>query len=159
MTRSTDLRQLRLLVSGVLSHYKVDNLEMEIKLCEAVKRFFADNGEPAHARERILTDIFGALQAGTAEHERLEVMQGEIERRVHINPTGMMWLDFLKWAIRKEDKEGQKLSVFLDWWLSDEWQATHPPTRPDSWLVKWPQAFQKKAAIDTKQEEGGGLYV
>lgn len=136
---TTDSRQLRMLVDGVLSAYGVDDLQLSIDLCEAFKKFGA-SPTPARTREDILAGIKNSLEKGSGEQARLEEIRGEIERRIRIRPTGNAWEDFIKWAYKQEQK-GEAVSRFLDWWVSDEWRMSHPPFKPDGWYVQWPQAF------------------
>lgn len=139
MTQATETRQIRLLIDGVLAAYEIDNLELSIKLTEGVKRIIGA-AAPAKTREDYLASLKKSVERGLAKHELLQAIAEEIERRVKIRPVTKDWQDFIEWAYRRGN-EGETITRFLDWWLSDEWQKTHPPTRPDGWYVKWPQAF------------------
>jgi hypothetical protein len=145
MTKATDSRQLRLLIGGVLHVYGIDDLALEIKLTEAVKRFLADGDEtPVRTREQIVESIRGSIERGATKAEALDAIAAEIHQRVAISPVGIEWEEFIRFCYDKQVKENQTITQFLDWWLLDEWQREHPPTRPQGWRVKWPQAFIRK---------------
>jgi hypothetical protein len=144
MTKTTDKRQLRLLIDGILSAYGVDNLELSIKLAEGVKRLI-DADLPVKTREDYLQSIERTINKGQARHEQLAAIALEIETRVKIRPVTQDWQDFIEWVYKRQE-HGESISQFIDWWLSDDWQRGHPPTRPDGWMVKWPQAFAKRTS-------------
>ena len=144
MTESTDTRQLRMLVEGVLQSFGI-NLntypELSFKMTDAIKRFLVDGkAEPARTREKILADIARAMGQSEKIGTQKQIIFDEINRRVGIRATGKDWEGFIDFCIT-EAKQGKTISKFLDWWQSDEWQRTHPPTRPDGWFVKWDLAF------------------
>lgn len=144
MAKTTDTRQLRLLIDGILSIYGIDNLELSIKLVDGVKRMIGAD-LPVKTREEYIKSIEAALHKGTAKHEQLEAIAVEIESRVKIRPVTKDWQDFIEWAWGRQTKHGESITRFIDWWLSDEWQRAHPPTRPDGWMVKWPMAFTEES--------------
>lgn len=143
MTQTTDSRQLRLLFNGILSAHGIDNLELEIRLVDAVRKMLG-SATPARTREEIVASLQKSMTSGAARHEKLQAIEGEIRTRIHINPVTRDWQDFCEWALKQEEK-GETIVAFLDWWLSDEWQKTHPPTKPESWYVKWSLAFANKS--------------
>ena len=155
---TTDSRQLRMLMDGVLSHYGIDNLQLSIDLCESVKKFIASDN-PAKTRESILKGIQKALEHGAEMQIRIDEIEAEIKNRVRISPVGREWEDFLRWAYRKEQNDGEKIEKFVDWWVSDEWRLAHPPSSPQSWYVKWPQAFPAEIAPKIEKEGGSGYYA
>lgn len=136
MTRTTDTRQLRLAVDGILAAHGIDNLELTLKLCDAFRRM-ADSPTPHHTREQILK----SLSVSTAKHEQLTAIRNEIEQRVRIRPTGQEWEDFVKWAWQQNKDKGESITTFIGWWLGDEWRLAHPPMSPSRWYTLWPQAF------------------
>lgn len=127
-------------MDGVLSKHGIDNLQLSIDLCEAAKKFFSSDN-PAKTRESILKDIQASLEIGTNMMARIDEIHSEIKTRVHINPVGPEWEDFLRWAYQQERDKQEQIGRFLDWWVADEWRMAHPPSGPMSWYVKWPQAF------------------
>lgn len=141
MTQSTDSRQLRLLIDGILGVYGIDNLELSIKLCEGVKRI-NDSPTPARTREEIIADLQRRVVTGQKINDQHEAIADEIHRRTFIRPVTQEWQEFIKFAYREQKDHGKTIGAFLDWWMSDEWQAAHPPARPDIWYVKWDQAFK-----------------
>lgn len=144
MTKPTESRNIRLLIRDILGLYGVDNLELEIKLTEGVKRFLAEGqAEPIRTREKIVEDLRRGIVRGSANFEIKQSIIDEIKRRVGISPVGKEWEDFVEFAFA-EHKQGKTITVFLDWWLSDTWQAEHPPSRPTIWQVKWNLAFSKQ---------------
>lgn len=155
---TTNSRQLRMLMDGVLSHYGIDNLQLSIDLCESVKKFLASE-TPAKTREDILKGLSDSLEKGVGMQIRLDEMEAEIKNRVRLNPTGREWEDFLRWAYKQEQEKGEKVERFVDWWVADEWRMAHPPSTPHSWYVKWPQAFPLESSKNVQNEGGSGYYA
>lgn len=154
---TTNSRQLRMLIDGVLAAYGIDDLKMSIELCEAVKKFLASEN-PSKSRESILKDIQLNMEKGIDVQKRIEEIRVEIETRVRIRPTSREWEDFLRWAYKQESEKGENIKLFLDWWVSDEWRLSHPPINPNGWYVLWPQAFSIENTIPSR-EEGKAFYV
>ncbi len=146
MTKTTDTRQLRLMVDGILSSHDIDNLQLSIQLCEAFKKFYASD----NARET-REEILAGLMRGSTKTEEVESISTEINKRTGIRPVTPAWIDFINFAW-KEAKQGKTITLFLDWWLADEWQRTHPPAKPDTWFVKWDLAFTSAAPADAYQD-------
>lgn len=136
MTKTTDTRQLRLMISDLLNAHGIDNLALEMLLVDGVRTFFEEtkHHDPVKVREQIINSLISGTQRAT----KLGELEDMIRQRVHINPTTREWQDFIAWAA----KQKEPLSGFLTWWLSDEWNLLHPPARPDVWYVKWPLAFE-----------------
>lgn len=143
MTKTTDSRQLRLMVDGILSAYGIDDLQLSIDLCEAFKKFYASE-TPARTREDVLAGIKRAIEKGSTKQVDLDEIRTEIETRLHISPVGTEWEDFIQWAWKKNKDSGEGIKKFLEWWVSDEWRLAHPPVNPQRFYVQWPQAFQEK---------------
>jgi len=154
MTKATDKRTLRLLIDGVLSNFGIDNLLLTIKLTESIAKFY-DGEQTPRAKEQILSDLRKAIETGSTKQSELQRIAEQIESRVRIRPTTKEWSDFVEFCWR-EAKEGRTIDLFIDWWLADEWQRLHPPSRPDSWFVKWPQAFPVVPAQPAQPTESGG---
>jgi hypothetical protein len=147
MTQSTDSRQLRLLIEGILSAYGIDNFELSIKLTDGIKRMIGDP-TPVRTREEILKGIERALTGGVSKQAELEAISDEILKRAIIRPVTKDWIEFVAWAWQQNKNKGQNITKFLDWWLSDDWQRDHPPTKPESWYVKWDRAFIERVDDD-----------
>lgn len=154
---TTDSRQLRMLVDGVLSAYGVDDLQLSIDLCEAFKKLGA-SPTPARTREDILAGIKNGMKKGADTQVHLDAIRAEIENRVRISPVGNSWEDFIKWAFKQEEK-GEHISRFLDWWTADEWRLAHPPMHPNGWYVQWPQAFPKPQTMQMTTGSSSGYYA
>lgn len=155
---TTNSRQLRMLMDGVLTHYGIDNLQLSIDLCESVKKFLASDN-PVKAREDILKGVQKTLEQGASMQIRIDEIEAEIRNRVRLNPTGREWEDFLRWVYQQEQKKGEKIERFIDWWVSDEWRMAHPPSGPQSWYVKWPQAFPIESQKKSEKEGSSGYYA
>jgi hypothetical protein len=84
---TTDSRQLRMLMDGILAHYGIDNLQLSIDLSSAVKRFLASDS-PARTREDILKGIQKTLEQGAEMQIRIDAIEAEIKNRVRISPVG-----------------------------------------------------------------------
>ncbi len=136
MTKQTDSKILRQLVGGILTSYGIDNLELEFKLCDAYKKLY-DSPEPRKTKDEILA----GLQRGFAKHEQLQAISDEIFKRTGLKPVTQPWVEFVAYAWKMSNDKDQSITKFLDWWLADEWQRTHPPVKPDAWIVKWELAF------------------
>jgi hypothetical protein len=153
---TTDSRQLRMLMDGILAHYGIDNLQLSIDLSSAVKRFLASDS-PARTREDILKGIQKTLEQGAEMQIRIDAIEAEIKNRVRISPVGREWEDFLRWAYKQEQEKGQKIEKFVDWWVSDEWRMAHPPSSPQSWYVKWLQAFPSEKPREQADTDANGV--
>lgn len=140
MTQTTDSRQLRLLIDSLLSAYGIDNAELSFKLTDGIKRMIG-TPTPVRTREEIMRSIERSLTGGVAKQAELEAISDEILKRAIIRPVTKDWLEFVEWAWKQNKDKGQSITKFLDWWLSDQWQREHPPTKPESWYVKWDRAF------------------
>lgn len=147
MTQATETRQIRLLIDDILGAYGIDNLEISIKITDGIKRIL-QSSTPAKAREDYLQSIKKSMEAGITMSQKLDEIRGEIHRRIKINPIGEEWEEFLRYAYNQE-KEGKTIARFLDWWLSDEWQAGHPPSKPTIWRIKWDLAFANSRPVRT----------
>jgi hypothetical protein len=133
-----------MLIEGILQAFEImpnDYPELSFKMTDAIKRFYIEgNAEPARTREKILADIERAIGKSIATGNKKQAIFDEINKRVGIRAVGKDWEGFIEHCIIQE-KQGKTIEKFLDWWLADEWQRTHPPTRPDGWFVKWDLAF------------------
>ena len=146
MTRTTDTRQLRMMVDGILASHNIDSLALSIQLCEAFKKFYTSDN-PRETREEVLS----GLMRGSNKADELQAIADEISKRTGLRPTTQPWIDFVAFAW-KEAKQGKTISAYLDWWLSDEWQRAHPPAKPDTWYVKWDMAFTSAAPVRDAQD-------
>jgi hypothetical protein len=135
MTKQTDTKVLRQTIDGILSAYEIDNLELSIKLCEAFKKM--DDSKDIRATR---DEILAGLQRGASKVDELKDISEEIFKATRLRPVTPAWVEFVEFAW-KEAKKGKTITAFLSWWNSDEWQATHPPAKPDTWYVKWDMAF------------------
>ena len=140
MTKSTDTRQLRLLIEGTIQAHGIDNLRLEIDLFSGIKRLL-ESETPVRTREDVLEGIRNALNNGTSKQMELNAIRDEIETRVNIRPTGDEWEGFIQWAWKQKEEKQETIQKFIDWWLSDDWRRLHPPFKPANWYISWPQAF------------------
>lgn len=154
MTPTTDKRQLRMTVEGILSTYGVDNLQLSIDLCEGFLRL-VNSDSPVRTRDEILAGVRKAMNKGAGEQVRFDVIRSEIRTRIHIEPLGDEWEDFIKWADKKEQENGEKIERFLNWWTADEWRLAHPPFNPRNWYIAWPQAFPTVVSSTTTGSSTG----
>lgn len=139
---TTNTRQLRLLVNGVLALHNIDNLACEMHIVDAIKKFLEEgNAEPVRTKDKILADISRSLGKSAVIGDLKQSIVDEINKRTGLRPTGQDWEDFVLFCVR-ENEQGKTISKFLDWWMLDEWQAQHPPSRPQIWRVKWDLAFR-----------------
>ena len=140
MTKSTDKRQLRMLIMGLLeSQMEVIPDGIEFFLTDKIAQFVdatIEKNEPAlSVRERILA----ALTEGTRRAQTLDSIEREISKGFGINPTGKAWEDFIEFAYNKS-KQGEAIEVFIQWVTSkpnfnlEFW----PPVKLQTF---WPQAF------------------
>lgn len=142
----TDQRQLRLMIDSLLSTYGVDDLSATAQFCKAFNQFY-ESKDPVRTREEIIASLQKSILNGSSKHSQLEAISDEIHKRVGIRPATKDWLEFVEFAWRQNRDKQQSITAFLDWWLSDQWQLEHPPTRPDGWLVKWDLAFKDAQPI------------
>lgn len=145
---TTNTRQLRLTFNGILSHYGIDNLALEGKLCDAAKMYFAETKtgrDPAHVR----ADIFKALQIGVVQASERELLWNRAEaslKRIGYNPNGETDTDkeaFYKF-LKDREKNGETIERFTEWILTDQfWHDKISQYRTIQRI--WPKAFGKES--------------
>ena len=143
MTKTTDSRQIGLLVGGILQHYGIDNLQLEIDLSSAVKRYFDErykSGDKAGIRERIMKD----MEVAAANAKQKEQMEVRVMSAIGINASGERFSNMIDWLI-KEEEEGKTIEGFKSWW-----DKQNEFKRPALWKISdrpallhelWPSAF------------------
>lgn len=148
MTKTTDTRQLKLLIEGIIRSHGIDNLELEINVFQGVKRLL-ESGTPVRTRESYLSEIREALGANQAQQTMDEMIEVQF---------GRFPLNFLHFP--EEDKDAfrrflksqdHSLEEFLNWWTQDEWRLAHPPHNLGKIMIMWPQAFQTVRESEYRQ--------
>ena len=155
MTKTTDSRQISLLIGGVLQHYHIDDLQLEIDLSSSVKRYFDErykSTDKADIRARILKDM-GIAAAKAMENE---TMCGRIKQALGFEPNGRHE-ELISWLITK-DKTGQSIEKFRSWWDKEN-EFKRPALwkfgdRPAFLMEVWPSAFPNESSGMNKYEQG-----
>jgi len=79
------------------------------------------------------------------------IIKTKIENSLHIIASGYQWKDFLEFAYMREVKNKEKIEVFLEWALKNNFDPIYwTPTKMKS---LFPQAFINKAKLTPKREE------
>ena len=147
MTETTDSRQIRLLVNGILLSHGVDDLALESNLASAFKRYFDDrrkSKDKVGIRNKILAD----LKVSEVKGHGREEMQKRVKDAIGINASGNRFEGLIDWLIDEETK-GKTIEQFKAWWDNE-----NEYKRPALWKISdrpallhelWPSAFAKKA--------------
>lgn len=167
MTKSTDTKNIKIIVSKILSSNGIDNLKLEIDLVEAFKRyvFERDDGEsPAEARARVTAEfdkIGEILRINGLGAERV-AMQKRVEAALgrNLNWTDLKqdWDGFDLWLIEQE-KRGETIERFIAWFKQDEFRA-RGVIYLNSQKIKdwWYQVFPPENARPIAKPEADGGY-
>ena len=153
MTQTTDSRQLGLLIGGILKHYQIDSLQLEINLSSAVRRYFEErykSTDKANIRERIMND----MEIAAAKATENEAMCGRIKQSLGFEPNGRHD-ELIEWLIKK-DKIGETIERFRKWW-DNENEFKRPALwkfgdRPAFLMEMWVSAFPDGTAGMNKWE-------
>lgn len=155
MTKTTDSRQVRLLIGGILSKHGIDNLQLEIEIAGAVKRYYDETksgGDKANVRERILA----SMEAAAARATKTEQVLSRVQKALGFDVSGSRFDQMIEFIIRAEDNDGQTIEQFREWW--DEQDKFKRPAlwkiadRPAFLRELWPGAFSKEWQEATGEE-------
>ena len=149
MTKTTDSRQISLLIGGILQHYKIDDLQLEIDLSSAVKRYFDErykSTDKADIRARILKD----MEIAAVKAMENETMCGRIKQALGFEPNGRHE-ELISWLITK-DKSGQSIEKFRAWWDKE-----NEFKRPALWKFGDRPTFLKEVWVSAFPNEASGL--
>lgn len=169
MTKSTDTKNIKFIVRGLLKKYGLLDeqgepmLQAEIDFTTALVRYMfeRETGEsPAAARLRVTReyDIENLISLTRAAAPRL-AMQARVEAAVKKSPNWddlkSGWNDFDLWLLERE-KIGETIEGFMTWYNSDEFRVNN-----NLWLTPyrikefWQRAFEKKSEIAQPDSDGG----
>lgn len=113
MTETTDSRQIRLLISGILSKYEIDNLQLEIDLASAAKRYMDErrkDKDKASVRARILMD----MDIATAKASRNEAMESRIFKATGLYVNERWYKDGIMSFLINQDELGKTIEKFAE---------------------------------------------
>jgi len=143
---TNDKRQLRLTISGILESYGISNLELEIKLTDAVFTFDAETkkgSDPVKTRIGILDAMVSNLGA----QRQYELMVDRISRALLVSPDGGdTWNEVVKW-LQKRDNDGETIEKYAAWCKANPFtspKAHQIAQKPGLIKATWPGAFAKQ---------------
>jgi hypothetical protein len=147
MTESSELRSG---FSRILRSHNIDNLALEMELCEFVKP-----SHPTRSKENTRKEIIEALLNSGKVADTRELISTTIAEEL-LNPGGKDGAEFIEFAYLRS-KHGEDISVFSQWWL------TNNPD-PKYWSFKrmremWPIAFRKKKQRYVTPEKWEGEFI
>lgn len=111
MTKTTDSRQIGMLIRGILSKHGIDNLQVEIDLSSAMHRYIherAQGRDLAHIREEILKD----MQAGAGMAEKNTDMENRIFQAMRLYVNDRWYRDGVIDFLLEKDRRGQTIEQF-----------------------------------------------
>lgn len=145
MTETTDSRQIRMLVQGILFNYGIDNLGLECNLSSGLLRYLQEriqgNKNKAGIRETILADMEIAARKSSIKEDILKRV-----KQVLGDMSGSRFEQTIDFLIR-HDEMGETIEAFGEWLEGDKYK------RPAKWkfldrpallIELWPSAFPGK---------------
>lgn len=111
MTETTDSRQIRLLVTGILAKYDIDDLLLEIDLSEAFKQYLQarqKSRDKAGIRERIMAD----MEIAAARQTKNEEMESRIFKATGLYVNERWYQDGIIDFLIEKDRQGETIEVF-----------------------------------------------
>lgn len=140
---TNDKRQLRLTISGILENYGISNLELELKLTDAVYTFDEETkkgSDPVKTRIGILDAMVSNLGA----QRQYELMVERISKALLVTPDGGdVWNEVIKW-LQKRDNEGETIERYAAWCKANPFtspKAHQIAQKPGLIKATWPGAF------------------
>lgn len=149
MTKTTDTRQIGLLIQGILRKYGIDNLQLEIDLTSAIKIYFEQaykKENKAEMRERILADI-GVFAEKVKKNEQME---SRIFQATGLYVNDRWYRDGVIEFLLEKDSLGETIEKFA------ETCKSNPYTMPKFFKIAEKPAYLKDVwglAFTDKQDE------
>jgi len=144
MTQTTDKRQLRITIEGILKSYGVDNLALEAKLTDGVMMYFEQTAKPGANPVSVRNDILGAMINFALDSQKHQAMQERVERALKVTPDGSdNWNEIIRWLLKKQD-DGETIEAYGDWCKSDPYnspKAHQIGQKPSLIKITWKGAF------------------
>jgi hypothetical protein len=148
MTKSTDTKNITVIVKGILKSNGVDNLKLEIDLISAWMRYLFEREEgntPAETRAKI-ADALGFF--GDAHTDRARMMQLIMDTLgVEVDDAMTEWKTVISFCLDAE-KKNQTISAYRAWMNNDPFNSPKKHQIAQSPLIikkTWASAFEIKA--------------
>lgn len=149
MSKSTDTKNIKKIVNGILSSNGIDNLKLEIDIVTAWMRYLfeRENGEtPAMARERIAEEL-GFMGVSKEAQERARMMQLLMDTLgLDVDENNADWRAVISFCIERE-RAGETVAMFREWMNDDPYNSPkkHQIAQSPTIIKKtWRSAFEKK---------------
>lgn len=117
--------------------------------------------EPSREKDWIDGMIELANMPGAKKATIKELHFELIKKKLHINPSGRKWEDFISYSADRQMKDKQSLEVFLAWALDNGYNPIY--WTPDKMQTLWPQAFtepeKEPEIIHAQPDPLEGQYV
>ena len=129
MTKTTDSRQVRLLIQGILSKHGIDNFQLELDLAGAVKRYYEETSRRGSDKVLIREKILEGMRIAAQKASQREKLYERVKTCLGFDaslPRFDMMIAFLE---RKEEM-GETLEGFRKWWDHED-----PYKRPALWKI------------------------
>lgn len=146
MTQTTLHRQLSILIGGILSSYKIDNLQLEIDLVSSVHRMVHEKDPRKWVEVR--EDVLAGLLKGAFEENEMAQMETRVKKSMKISCDGRSRYSEMLRFLMKKDKEGQTVEKYAQWCESNPFSAPkffQIADRPDRLMETWEMAFVEQA--------------
>ena len=149
MTKTTDTRQLRLLIEGTIQAYGIDNLQLEIDLFSGIKRLL-ESDTPVRTRETVLASLRKTLELGALRENLVINMEARVKACMGIDVSGReRYRPMIDYLIKK-DTEGQTVEAFAKWCQEHPFNAPKAfkiAENPDLLMINWPAAFTEAITV------------
>jgi hypothetical protein len=122
-----------------LEYFREKEREKQEKLANKPEEERVDYGKKRDTTEYIINIL---KSQGFRKADLKEKIYTEIEKKMHINPAGAKWDEFIEFAIIRHVNDKQHISKFLDWMLKNNPNPVF--WSPSRFVMLWPQAFTQK---------------
>lgn len=146
MTLSSDTKNIKKIVQGIMKNNGIDNLKAEIDLVSAFMRYMFEREEgktPGESKDKIASE-FGFF--GTAHTDKARMMQLLMDTiGVEVDENKPEWITVINFCLEAE-KKNQTVSAYRAWMNSDPYNspkkhqiAQNPLLIKQTWLSAFEQ--------------------
>jgi len=154
MTKTTDLRQLRMTIDSILTKYGIDNLQLSIDLSSAVRTYFNETtagNSPVDVRKRIEE----SMQVGAVRAEKLDAMESRIHEAMGLRVSEEWHRAGVINFLIAQDAKGKTIEVFAEQCRKHPYSMPKPyqiAQKPSLLISDWDLAFLGVTVKKTDEE-------
>lgn len=156
MTKSTDTKNIKKIIQGILKRNNTDNLQLEVDLVSAWMRYMFEREEgvtPGETKDKIAAEL-GFF--GTAHTDKARMMQLLMDTLgVEVDESKKEWITVINFCIEAE-KKNQTVSAYRAWMNSDPYNSPKKhQIAQNPLLIKqtWLSAFEQPRKTDETRPE------